>query len=182
MTKKKQINTPKCIACFPKVFRPDRDSNKYQLTMVFEEGTNLKELGDYLNAARVEAYGNAKGIEMPLKLSTEAKGEKYPVLKGRYTLTAKTEFAPIVMEVGPAGKPIVMENQANFYAGCYVLVSISTYPWEFKGRKGIGVNLKNILKVADGQRLGAAPGNEFDEYSFEAQTSLDGPKDEYMFE
>ena len=40
------------------------------------------------------------------------------------------------------------------YSGCYGRVSVIFYPYNASGSKGIACGLNNVMKVAEGERLG----------------------------
>ena len=45
-------------------------------------------------------------------------------------------------------------DRSEVYSGCYARVSISIYPFNIKGNRGIACGLGNIQKIADGEPLG----------------------------
>ena len=58
-------------------------------------------------------------------------------------------------------KPGVVDNDLNpiidpseFYSGCYGRASITFYPYNSNGSKGIACGLNNIQKTDDGEQLG----------------------------
>ena len=58
-------------------------------------------------------------------------------------------------------KPGVVDNDLNpiidpseFYSGCYGRASITFYPYNSNGSKGIACGLNNIQKTEDGEQLG----------------------------
>jgi hypothetical protein len=48
--------------------------------------------------------------------------------------------------------PII--NQSDVYSGMYGYVSLSFYPYNQSGKKGIGCGLNNVMKTRDGDALG----------------------------
>ena len=65
-------------------------------------------------------------------------------------------------------QPILDRNEV--YSGCYARVSISLYPFNTNGNKGIACGLGNIQKIADGEPLGGRTRAEDD---FEAYDEED---------
>lgn len=55
--------------------------------------------------------------------------------------------------VDKARQPIT--DQEEFYSGCYGYVSINFYPFNAKGNVGVAAGLNNVMKVKDGESLGA---------------------------
>ena len=45
-------------------------------------------------------------------------------------------------------------DRSEVYSGCYARVSISIYPFNSSGNRGIACGLGNIQKIADGESLG----------------------------
>jgi len=45
-------------------------------------------------------------------------------------------------------------DPSEVYSGCYGRVSVTFYPYNASGSKGIACGLNNVMKVADGERLG----------------------------
>lgn len=45
-------------------------------------------------------------------------------------------------------------DQDEVYSGCYVRASITFYPFDVNGNKGIACGLNHIMKVEDGEQLG----------------------------
>ena len=69
--------------------------------------------------------------------------------------------------LGPPGlvdagvRPIV--DPSAVYSGMYCHVSVSVFPYENTGKKGVGLGLNNVQKTKDGERKGGKPDpkNEF---------------------
>ena len=60
-----------------------------------------------------------------------------------------------------ANKPGVVDADMNaiidpseFYSGCYGRASVTLYPYNASGSKGIAVGLNNVQKTEDGDKLG----------------------------
>lgn len=47
-----------------------------------------------------------------------------------------------------------IEDSTDLYSGCYGRVSITLYPFNTNGNKGIACGLNNIMKTRDGEPLG----------------------------
>jgi hypothetical protein len=45
-------------------------------------------------------------------------------------------------------------DQSEFYSGCYGRASLTFYPYNAKGSKGIACGLNNLQKLEDGEKLG----------------------------
>jgi hypothetical protein len=47
-------------------------------------------------------------------------------------------------------------DAGEFYSGCYGRASVTLYPYDTSGSKGIACGLNNVQKLADGEKLGGA--------------------------
>jgi len=47
-------------------------------------------------------------------------------------------------------------SQSEFYSGCYGRASITLYPYDVSGSKGIACGLNNVQKLEDGEKFGGA--------------------------
>lgn len=62
--------------------------------------------------------------------------------------TATTKFQPTVIT-----RQKSRIDPRELYPGCKCRLSISCYPYIYEDKIGVAVNLRNILKVADGERI-----------------------------
>ena len=53
-------------------------------------------------------------------------------------------------------------DRSEVYSGCYARVSITLYPFNINGNKGVACGLGNIQKIADGEPLGGRTNAEDD--------------------
>lgn len=80
-------------------------------------------------------------------------GEEFgPECKGHWVFTAnaKEDHRPEIVDANL--QEII--NPTEIYSGMYGKVSISFYPYNFNGRKGIGCGLGPVMKTRDGEALG----------------------------
>lgn len=70
--------------------------------------------------------------------------------KGHWVFTASSK-KPIAV-VGTDRQPII--NETEVYSGVYAYVSVSFYPYNSNGKKGIGCGLNCVLKAKNGEPLG----------------------------
>lgn len=69
-----------------------------------------------------------------------------------FTARANADYPPEVVD--QAGNPII--NHSDVYSGCYALVNVEFYPYNFNGKKGVGCSLGPVKKMRDGEALGGA--------------------------
>ena len=70
--------------------------------------------------------------------------------KGHWVFTASSKN-PIEV-VGVDRNPII--NQSDMYSGVYAYVSVTFFPYNSNGKKGIGCGLNCVMKAKDGEPLG----------------------------
>ena len=88
-------------------------------------------------------------LKMPLRDGDGDKPDR-PEFKGMYFLNANSKTAPLVVDLDK--QDII--DQTEVYSGCFARASITFYPFNTAGNRGIGCGLNGIQKVADGEPLG----------------------------
>lgn len=156
MTEK--IITPNFRISYPHVFEPkadDRGELFYSCAMVFEAGTDLSKLEAEAMKVGKEKWGNkfqpGPSFHFPFRTDAAAKG--YP--EGSTFFSAKTKTKPGIVSryAGPDGKPQAITDPNEVYAGAVFRASIRFYAFETDKKKGVGVALNNLQKMADGERM-----------------------------
>lgn len=155
------VITPEFIISYPQVFEPKPNDNGelfYSCAMVFPAGTDLSALRKAADDAGREKFGakwdagvKSGALKLPFRTDTEAKG--YP--DGATYFSAKTKTKPGIVSryAGPNGKPQVIDDPNEVYAGARFIASVRFYGYEAKGNKGVGVALNNLQKRGDGERM-----------------------------
>jgi hypothetical protein len=75
-----------------------------------------------------------------------------PIYAGHYFFNANSNEKPGVVDQDV--NPIMDKDQ--FYSGCYGRASITMYPYDASGSKGIAFGLNNVQKLEDGEKFGGA--------------------------
>ena len=91
-----------------------------------------------------------KGLKGGLRDGDEEKDD--PAYAGSYFINANSAQKPGVVDADL--NPILDINE--FYSGCYGRASITFYPYNAQGSKGIACGLNNVQKLEDGEKLGGA--------------------------
>jgi len=73
-----------------------------------------------------------------------------PVYAGCYFINANSAQKPGVVD--SEMNPIIDSDE--FYSGCYGRASVTFYPYNAQGSKGIACGLNNLQKMEDGEKLG----------------------------
>jgi hypothetical protein len=75
-----------------------------------------------------------------------------PIYAGHYFFNANSNEKPGVVDQDV--NPIIDKDE--FYSGCYGRASITMYPYDASGSKGIAFGLNNVQKLEDGEKFGGA--------------------------
>ena len=133
---------------------------KYSVSLIIPK-SDTKTVKDIQNAVeQAKQDGKAKfGGRIPANL-------KLPLRDGDIERPDDEAYKPQIVDKNV--QPILDRNEV--YSGCYARVSISLYPFNTNGNKGISCGLGNIQKIADGEPLGGRTRAEDD---FEAYDEED---------
>ena len=163
MTDKKdefdKIITPVGRLSFPSVFEatcaPNSTNAKWSTVFLIPKTTNIQEIKDLLKRAVAKKYPdgnipkNSDGTPFvtPIKDGNDKTYEGYA---DHYFFTASTKNrAPGVVD--ETKKPIMDRNE--IYAGCYAVLQINAYCWEYMGKYGVSIGLQHVMKWKDGEPL-----------------------------
>ena len=149
----------------------DGQEPKYSVSFLIPKSDKetLKKFDAALEAAK--AKGAAKkwegkipaNLKLPLRDGDEEADEKGEDYRGHFFFNATSKDAPGIVDA--QRNPIF--DKAEVYSGCYARLSVSLYPYNTNGNRGVAVGLNHIQKIADGEPLGGARGkaeNEFDDW------------------
>lgn len=75
-----------------------------------------------------------------------------PIYAGHYFINASSNEKPGVVDADV--NPII--DPSEFYSGCYGRASITLYPYDVTGAKGIAAGLNHVQKLEDGEKFGGA--------------------------
>lgn len=183
--------TPPCILRWHDLFKPsvgedsDDKTPYYRATVMFDaEAQASPEYALMEKAARRCAEEEWPGkvptnLRSPLRPGTDKDLEKYPEFGNGVTfINVKTKKKPGLVQayVDPAtGKPKVIEDDTEIYAGCKVRLSLTVYAYDFMGKKGVSFGLRNVQKMDDGEPFGAVRVKAEDD--FDAVEGVQNPHD-----
>lgn len=157
----KRLLTPPALLCFPHVFKPQIDAKhpekkpKYNCSLVFDKAAQqtpeFAALRSEIKRLALGAFGKdgklPASVRNPLRDGSEKGYKGYG--PGTLFCSVSTTVAPQV--VGQNLRPITEED---LYPGCYVVASVQPFTYNTDGNKGVSLGLRNIKKVAEGERLG----------------------------
>lgn len=153
----------------------DTDNGKYMTNVLIpkSEKETVKALQQAIEAAKksgiVSKWGGKepKNLELPLRDGDTDKDDE--VYEDCFFINAKSSTRPGICDKNK--KPIVDEEE--IYSGVYAYVSVSFYPYDKNGNRGIACGLNNIMKFKDGERLGGRTSAENDFADIDAEDDDD---------
>ena len=81
-----------------------------------------------------------------------------PVYAGSYFFNASSDLKPGIFDEN--SQEII--DPSEFYSGCYGRASVTMYPYDVSGSKGIGYGLSAVKKTEEGEKLGGATASAAD--------------------
>jgi hypothetical protein len=158
----KKLMTPVFRVAFPSVFvptaPPGSDKRQYSVTMLFtpanftaEEKVLWAEIKKAAAAVATEKWPKElpKGLMSPFRDGVE-KQEYDGFGAGVVFVRAATKDKPGVIDMAKNK----IEDQEDFYGGCYARATINPSAWTYLGKHGVKFWLNNIQKVREGEPFG----------------------------
>ena len=170
-----RVKTPVMRVSYCFVHEPKETPNgdlKYSTCMIFnkDDMKDLRPIAQAIVNACAKKFGTdvnkwPKNLKCPLRDGDEERDN--PEYENTYFLNAGNKNKPGI--VGRDLKPIM--DREEFYSGCYARASISFYPYDVQGNKGVGSGLNNLMFHAAGERLDGSvnAGDDFKEFAEEAK-------------
>lgn len=106
-----------------------------------------------------------KKLDMPLHDGEEKDDEVY---EGHLYVNAKCSTRPGIVD--RQKNPITDEEE--IYSGVWAYVSVTFYPYDVNGNRGVACGLNNIMKFKDDERLGGRTSAEADFEDFDDEEDL----------
>ena len=160
-TTKVKIVTGKVRFSYANVFQPkasvEGGTPKYSVSLIIPKSdketiAKINKAFEETKQAAAAYFGGSvpKGLKGGLRDGDEEKDD--PAYAGCYFINANSAQKPGVVDMDL--NPIIDPNE--FYSGCYGRASITFYPYNAQGSKGIACGLNNVQKLEDGEPLGGA--------------------------
>ena len=141
------IITPDFRLAFPHVFEPDTSENggnKYAITMLFPEGTDLSALRKLAEAAVVEKWPNKetrpKDIRSPFRDGNEVTWDGFA---GNIFLRAASKYQPGVVDA----QVHRVIDPGKVFGGCWAKAQVHAYAYDQVGNRGVAFGLNNLQLV-----------------------------------
>ena len=156
---KVKVVTGKVRFSYANVFQPkaavEGGTPKYSVSIIIpksdkETVAKLQKAFEDCKTSNAAFFGGAipKGLKGGLRDGDEEKDD--PAYAGSYFINANSAKRPEVID---ADRNLIMDPN-EFYSGCYGRVSVTFYPYNAQGSKGIACGLNNLMKLEDGEKLG----------------------------
>lgn len=136
---------------------------KYQLTCLVQkdDAHTVEIISEALKAAKAQGLVEKWKGKEPKELVNcvqdgDAINEKAdtprPEREGCYSINAKNAKPVTVLRA-----PSVEKADASIvYSGCYCMVSLTLFPYESAGKKGVAAGLNSVIFIGDGEKLGGS--------------------------
>lgn len=130
---------------------------KYSASIIIPKSDKpmIKKINDAIEAAKQAGKSSKFGgkipgnLKLPLRDGDEERPDDDAYAKSMF-LNASAKSKPGIVDKDR--NPILQQDEV--YSGCYGFVSITFYPFDKAGNRGIAVGLNHIMKTKDGEPLG----------------------------
>lgn len=155
----------------------DEDSGKYMTNVIIpkSEKETIKALESAIEAAKKAGVVSKwdgrepKKLDLPLR-DGDDREDGDDVYADSFFINAKCTRRPGIVDKHRA--PIVDED--DVYSGMWAVVSVTFFPYNVSGNKGVACGLNNVMKTKDDERLGgrASAESDFSEVDMEDDEDL----------
>lgn len=143
----------------------DADNGKYMTNVLIpkKEKETVKAIRDAIEVAKKAGTASKwsgkepKKLELPLRDGDIDKDDD-EVYTDHYFVNAKANTRPGIINKDKT--PIVDEDE--MYSGVWAIVSVTFFPYDVSGNRGVAVGLNNVMKFKDDERLGGRSSAESD--------------------
>lgn len=141
----------------------DDKNAKYMTNVLIPAGEKetLEAVNKAIEAAKTSGIASKWGGKEPKKLDMplhDGDDKDDEVYAGKYYVNAKCATRPGIVDRNKA--PIVDEEE--IYSGVWAIVSVTFYPYDSNGKRGVACGLNNIMKFKDDEKLGGRVSAESD--------------------
>lgn len=166
-----KVITGKVRFSYVHVFEPatiseDSSEKKYSVSIIIskKDKITLAKIEEAIKAATqagVAKWGGKlpKNLKTPLRDGDEEREEE--CYENSFFLNAKSSNKPGIVD---ANLDEIMSKE-EFYSGCYGRASVTFYPYDSNGSKGIACGLNNLQKLEDGERLGGSSASAAEDFA-----------------
>lgn len=159
--KNTKVITGKVRFSYVHVFEPeavgDSEDKKYSVSIIIPKSDKktLSAIKQAIELAKENGKTSKFGGKIPANLKTPLRDgdEERPddeAYENAYFINASAYSKPGIVdrELNP------ITDEEEFYSGCYGRASITFFPFNASGNKGIAAGLNHVQKTSEGERLG----------------------------
>jgi hypothetical protein len=167
MSTEKQQNSTKIVIgpvrlSYAWIWEPNKDG-KYAASIIIpkKDKATIAKVEAAVLAAKEEGKKKWGGV-IPKKLKEplrdgDAEKDDEAYLKSMF-LNASSKMQPGIVD----GKRDKILNKEDVYSGCWAFVSITAFPYDKEGSKGVGFSLNHVMKAKDDTPLSGRSSAEDD--------------------
>lgn len=131
------------------------------ITLVEQAIENAKQTGIDKKGWKPSVFSHPK-FHNPLRDGDDERPDDEAYGGMAYVNAKSYTTQPVIMDI----KKNKITDEAQVYSGCWVIASISFYPFDVSGNRGIACGLNGIQKVRDDEALSGA-GNVVGDFEYE---------------
>ena len=173
----KKVITPVARASYARLLEPAKSLNdemKYSVSLLFDSDADLSIMKKAAAIALMEKWGPDKEKwPKPLRSPFRDGSEKDdPLYEGIIFVNCSSKEAPqIIKRVGNTSVPLTTPEEV--YSGMYIRATLTAFPYDKKGNRGVAFGLNNVMKVRDGDRLDGRTNADTDFKDFEGDDPIE---------
>lgn len=166
-----KLTTPMFRAAFANVFKSraaeEGAKPKFSVSMIFSdeavETPQFKKLKKAIDALLKEKFGSLPAkqfakLKHPLR-DCEEKDDLDGYDEGHTFASASSLHRPGIVD---RDRNQIVEEDEEFYSGCFARATVSLYSFDSKGNKGVAIGLHNLQKLKDGEHFSGRTSAEND--------------------
>lgn len=155
------------LATFVHLDQVDEYNDKYSITLLIpkDDKATMKAIKSAIDTAMAQGEEtkfkgkNIKKAQNPIKDGDDEDTEKFPHYADKWVVQFKTTQKPKVINTSRQA----ISGSEEVYPGMFVMVSGFFMPYNEQGNFGVTGILGDVVKVADGDRLGSGAGFDLDD-------------------
>lgn len=163
-----KVITGKVRLSYCRVFEPEIGEDgkaKYSTAIIIPKSDTktLDAIAKAVEQAKRIGAANKWGGKVPPRLKEPLRDgdEERPddeAYRNAYFMNCSCNTKPGIID---RNRRIIIDS-TEIYSGCYAYASVSFFPFDVSGNRGIACGLNNLMKVADGDALGGRASAEDD--------------------
>lgn len=151
--KKAVLLTPAGRVSFAYVYEKSDMSDKFEVTLIWPEGTDLSVLEAEVDRVANEYFKGKipKNFKHPIRDCEEKEDKEGYDQGGRFARFWRATKPRVVYKKKAEDGTLVdiPEDSGDFYSGCWGIVSFNCFGYDTNGNKGVSFGLQNVIKIKD---------------------------------